>query len=105
MMPFCFALVLGAGQAGHPGQTTAETELIRLGAIIHTNPGTREVIEVRLNERPLKNDDLRWLTPFRAITDLSMESTPIGDAGLSHLSRLTRLEWLRAAPSWTDRHY
>jgi hypothetical protein len=34
------------------------------------------VIEVHLNEQPLKNEDLRWLTPFGAITDLSMESTP-----------------------------
>ena len=39
-------------------------ELVRLGGIIHTKPGSPDVVEVRLNGRPLANDDLRWLTPL-----------------------------------------
>ena len=83
-----------AAQVGTQEQATAAAELVRLGGIIHTKPGSPDVVEVRLNGRPLANDDLRWLTPLITVTDLSMESTPIGDAGLSHLSSLTRLEWL-----------
>ena len=89
VLGFCFALALGAGQVRNPRPTTAETELVRLGAIIHTSPGTREVIEVRLNERPLKNDDLRWqyLVPLRKLEQLHVGRTGISDQGLKTIPR------------------
>lgn len=54
----------------------------------------KTVIEVRANRTRITNNDLRLLTQFTSMTDLSLEDTRITAAGLAHLRLLHKLEWL-----------
>jgi len=95
----CLILLAGIFAVGAAGQDTldpneAETQLRALGALIDKDLRTHEVIEVRLNNKSLTDNDLRWLVPLQRIRDLSLENTPIGDVALAPISRLDHLEWL-----------
>jgi len=54
----------------------------------------KTVIEVRANRTRITNNDLRLLSQFTSMTDLSLEDTRITAAGLTHLRMLHKLEWL-----------
>jgi hypothetical protein len=83
----CLVLLIGVFAVGTIGQDRldskeAETKLKALGALIDKDLRTHEVIEVRLNNKSVTDNDLRWLVPFQQISDLSLENTLIGDAAL-----------------------
>jgi len=87
----CLVLLVGIFAVGAAGQhplnpNEAETQLKALGALIDKDLRTHVVVEVRLNNKSLSDNDLRWLVPFQQIRDLSLENTPIGDAALVHIS-------------------
>ena len=65
-----------------PGSDQAQqvAELRRLGGTVFERDGA--VIEVNLNRTGVRDDDLDRLAGFRAMTDLSLEQTTIGDDGL-----------------------
>ena len=66
--------------------------LRRLGATVFLRGD--EVVEVNANRTPITDEDLEAIADFTRLTDLSLEGTRIGDAGLVHLRKLQKLEWL-----------
>src|SRR5678815_5720962 len=92
----CIALLLGilavgAAPKDRVDPAKAETRLRALGGHLDRDLSTREIIEVRLNNRALKDDDLRWLGAFPHIRALSVENTAIGDRALAYISGLDGL--------------
>lgn len=67
-------------------------ELKKIGATVFVRD--KQVIEVNANRTEIKNDDLGRVSDFTSLTDLSLENTQIGDAGIAHLALLQKLEWL-----------
>ena len=67
-------------------------QLKQLGATVFSQQG--EVVEVNANRTKITDQDLALLADFTQMTDLSLEKTTIGDAGIAHLGNLRRLEWL-----------
>ena len=72
---------LGAGPRGCEQQRIAQIE--RLGGAVFVREG--RVVEVNLNRAKISNLQLALVSKFAALTDLSLEATPIGDEGLAHL--------------------
>jgi len=67
-------------------------QLKQLGATVFTQGDY--VIEVNANRTKIADKDLALVSEFTQMTDLSLENTTIGDAGLVHLRNLRKLEWL-----------
>ena len=53
-----------------------------------------KVVEVVLNATQVEDKDLAALLTFPELADLSLENTRVGDAGMVHLAKLPKLEWL-----------
>jgi hypothetical protein len=71
--------------------TAAHAELTRLGATV--NPmigGPPQTYSVKLEQNWAGGDEQLWLlTELGDVWHLSMENTPVSDAGLAHVARLT----------------
>jgi len=52
------------------------------------------VVEVLLNRREATDEHMSAIAAFKGLTDLSLEETAVGDAGMERISGLQRLEWL-----------
>ena len=50
--------------------------------------------QINLNRSKITNAELKMLTTFQNLKDLSLEQTQISDEGLHYLSKLSKLEWL-----------
>jgi hypothetical protein len=74
-----------------PGSDQAQrvADLRRLGGTVFERDGA--VVEVNLNRSRVEDRDLDRLAGFTAMTDLSLEETAIGDAGLRRLAGLKNL--------------
>jgi hypothetical protein len=53
-----------------------------------------KVIEVSANRTKISDDDLMHVAEFIDMTDLSLEETAVSAAGIAHLGKLQKLEWL-----------
>ena len=53
-----------------------------------------KVVEVDLEGKRIRDEDLKLLKPLRNLRKLDLEETPISDEGLKHLAELTSLEYL-----------
>ena len=72
-----------------------EEGIAALGGQVFRSPGTGKVIEVKLNgSARLRDEDLALVSSYTSLTDLSLEHTAITGAGLIHLRRLRKIEWL-----------
>ncbi|MBI4586442.1 MAG: sulfatase-like hydrolase/transferase [Planctomycetes bacterium] len=83
----------GAGETGKrrdPGGAVKRIE--ELGGLVFRKEG--RIVEVVLNRRDVPDDLLRRVADLADLTDLSLEETPVGDAGMEHLAALEKLEWL-----------
>jgi Leucine-rich repeat (LRR) protein len=63
-----------------------------IGGEVTLDPKSGQPITLNLNTRKAKNDDLRWLKHFPALTVLELERTQIDDLGLIHLAQLNHLQ-------------
>jgi hypothetical protein len=63
-----------------------------LGATVFTRGD--DIVELLANRTKITDKDLALVSEFAQLTDLSLEETAIGDAGLVHLRNLQKLEWL-----------
>ena len=76
-------------------ETSAKEKIKTLGITVFTDKGTGSVTEVLGNgNKRVSDSDLKLISNFKEITDLSLERTQITDAGARHLSGLKKLEWL-----------
>lgn len=66
--------------------------LKKLGATVFERSNV--VIEVSANRTRIGDAELANVADFAHMTDLSLEETTVSDAGLMHLRRLQKLEWL-----------
>lgn len=72
-----------------------EQEIVALGGHVFRDPKSKEVIEVKLNDSDKLSDaDLKLVTGYESLTDLSLENTAVTGTGLVHLARLKKIEWL-----------
>ena len=70
-------------------------ELRALGGSVFLDLKSGRVSEVNLNGNEKVTDEtLGLVSSFSALTDLSLESTKVGDRGVARLAELRRLEWL-----------
>lgn len=53
-----------------------------------------KVIEVSANRTKISDNDLKYVAEFIDMTDLSLEETAVSAAGVAHLCKLQKLEWL-----------
>jgi internalin A len=61
---------------------------------------TEDVLEILLNSTQVEGKDLAILDAFPALTDLSLENTRVGDVGMTHVAKLSKLEWLNLYRTW-----
>ena len=66
--------------------------LRQLGATVFLQRG--QVSEVAANRSEINDSQMPLVASFSRMTDLSLEATSIGDAGIVHLRHLQHLEWL-----------
>ena len=71
-------------------QADEADKLRALGGGVFTKGGV--VAEIYLNRSKITDDQLKLVASFEKLTDLSLEQTEIGDAGLEHLTGLAKLE-------------
>lgn len=76
-------------------EVRASKELRALGGSVFLDLKSGHVSEVNLNgNEKVVDETLRLISSFSELTDLSLESTNVGDRGVAHLAELRRLEWL-----------
>ncbi|MDA1275819.1 MAG: hypothetical protein O2960_17515 [Verrucomicrobia bacterium] len=67
----------------------------KLGGYAFEDPESGRVVEVNLNRNPhVADSDLEGFSALSKLTDLSLEGTRVGDAGMLFLKDLHELEWL-----------
>ena len=73
----------------------AIAELRAVGAIVFSDSKSKVVTEVSANgNEEIRDSHLRLIARFTAATDVSLEKTRVGDAGVRQLKGLRKLEWL-----------
>ena len=73
----------------------AAKQIRAIGGHAFLNLKTNRIGEINLNRNPKATDKtMEWVAHCREITDLSLEQTDIGDAGLTHITGMPSIEWL-----------
>ena len=79
-------------QSQNDEETSAKEKLKTLGITVFTDKETGSVTEVLGNgNKRVSDSDLKLISNFKEITDLSLERTQITDVGTHHLTDLKKL--------------
>ena len=73
-------------------EKNAQQKIADLGGRLFHKKG--EVVEVVLNGTSFKSGELKFLTDFPHLTDLSLEKTSARDQDMAIVAKLPKLEWL-----------
>jgi Leucine-rich repeat (LRR) protein len=84
-----------AEQEPRTPEQTAASALRKKGVAVHLDLPSGRIREVNANRNDqITATDLAHVAKFSELTDLSLESTVIGDDALALISNLTKIEWL-----------
>lgn len=78
-----------------PGEFEAARQLREIGGHTFLDPKSNRIVEVNLNRNLKVTDEtLSLVAACSSLTDLSLEETAVGDAGIGKIANLENLEWL-----------